>query len=318
MSRSPAATSTSIRRRVRRAREPPPSTTGGTSPSAGPARQTRRCNAAMRAPSFGSALGAASRPRRPPPALRRCPRGRTPPPPPATPRAAHPKARGRAAEPRSAGARARARGRPPRLLSATAPPKELPTRTARSMPSSSIVASTDTHGAVALTGASPKPGQVHRDRAMPARAASASEVLGPHRAVGDARVQEHDRRSLPRLAERQHAVRIAGVVPRSMLATGSRSAVPRRRPIRHVECLITSTPPVRAAGGRSTASRACGASCRAAAVRASYAVDLETLGRVPRRLWHVGCHGPVANPRPRRDRAPVRPQQPPLLTTMIV
>ena len=53
------------------------------------------------------------------------------------------------------------------------------------------------------------------------------------------------------------------------------------------------------------------------AVRASYAVDLETLGRVPRRLWHVGCHGPIANPG-RAGIATVRPQQPPLLTTMIV
>jgi hypothetical protein len=54
------------------------------------------------------------------------------------------------------------------------------------------------------------------------------------------------------------------------------------------------------------------------AVRASYAVDLETLGGVRRRLWHVGCYDPLANPGPRRDRAAVRPQQPPLLTMVIV
>ena len=30
-------------------------------------------------------------------------------------------------------------------------------------------------------------------------------------------------------------------------------------------------------------------------MRASYAVDLETLVSVPRRLWHVGCYDPMAN-----------------------
>ena len=55
------------------------------------------------------------------------------------------------------------------------------------------------------------------------------------------------------------------------------------------------------------------------AVRASYAVDLESLTSVPRRLWHVGCYDPMANPGPRLDRpSSVRLQQPPLLTIVIV
>ena len=54
------------------------------------------------------------------------------------------------------------------------------------------------------------------------------------------------------------------------------------------------------------------------AVRASYAVDLETLRSVPRRLWHVGCYDPMTNPGPRPDRPSLRLQQPPLLTIVIV
>lgn len=53
-------------------------------------------------------------------------------------------------------------------------------------------------------------------------------------------------------------------------------------------------------------------------MRASYAVDLETLGSVPRRLWHVGCYDPMANPGPRLDHPPVRIAQPALLTIVIV
>jgi len=40
------------------------------------------------------------------------------------------------------------------------------------------------------------------------------------------------------------------------------------------------------------------------AVGASYALELETLGRASRRLWHVGCYDPMAHPAPRLDRSP--------------
>ena len=39
-------------------------------------------------------------------------------------------------------------------------------------------------------------------------------------------------------------------------------------------------------------------------VRASYAVDLDTLRTAGRRLWHVGCYDPMAHPAPRLDRTP--------------
>lgn len=70
------------------------------------------------------------------------------------------------------------------------------------------------------------------------------------------------------------------------------------QPIRRFECLWRELP--------------------SGAVRASYAVDLETLVSVPRRLWHVGCYDPMANPGPRLRRPSVWAQQPPLLTIVMV